>query len=274
LTQSTDDVLTPPSGPPELTQERIAVVNGAALPDLPEDLYIPPDALEVFLETFEGPLDLLLYLIRKQNLDILNIPIALITRQYMDYIGLMESLRLELAAEYLLMAAILAEIKSRMLLPRPAEDEEEGDPRAELMRRLQEYEVFREAAQDLDELPRMERNVFPVVADSDHLERPRVQPQVELGELLLAMAAVMARAEQFAHHTIQREQLSVRERMSIVLDRVGGDRFVEFTRLFTAEEGRMGVVVTLLAILELTRESLIELTQNEAFGPIYVRARA
>ena len=183
-------------------------------------------------------------------------------------------MRLEQAAEYLLMAAILAEIKSRMLLPRPVEDEDEGDPRADLMRRLQEYEVFREAAQDLDKLPRMERDVFPVVIDSDHLERPRVQPQVELRELLLAMAAVMARAEQFAHHTIQREQLSVRERMSIVLDRIGGDRFLEFTRLFKAEEGRMGVVVTLLAILELTRESLIELTQNEAFGPIYVRARA
>jgi len=254
--------------------DAVAMINGTPLPEAPEDLYIPPDALEVFLETFEGPLDLLLYLIRKQNLEILDIPIALVTRQYMEYIGLMESLRLELAAEYLLMAAILAEIKSRMLLPRPEREEDEGDPRAELVRRLQEYEVFREAAQELDELPRMERNVFPMSAESDHLERPRVEPQVEIRELLLAMATVMARAEQFAHHTIQREQLSVRERMSMVLDRVVADHFVEFTRLFRVEEGRMGVVVTLLAVLELTRESLIELTQNEAFGPIYIRARA
>jgi segregation and condensation protein A len=254
--------------------DAVAVINGTPLPKAPEDLYIPPDALEVFLETFEGPLDLLLYLIRKQNLEILDIPIALVTRQYMEYIGLMESLRLELAAEYLLMAAILAEIKSRMLLPRPVSEEDEGDPRAELIRRLQEYEVFREAAQELEELPRMERNVFPMNAESDHLERPRIEPQVEIRELLLAMATVMARAEQFAHHTIQREQLSVRERMSMVLDRVVADHFVEFTRLFRVEEGRMGVVVTLLAVLELTRESLIELTQNEAFGPIYIRARA
>lgn len=253
----------------------LARVKGKLVSELPEDLYIPPDALEVVLETFEGPLDLLLYLIRRHNLDILDIPVAQITRQYIEYIALMQEMRFELAAEYLVMAAILAEIKSRMLLPTVEDDEgEEVDPRAELVRRLQEYERFRQAAQDLDSLPRMERDLFEVKASSDHLQAPRPLPCVELRDLLLALNGVMARAERFAHHTIQREQLSVRERMSLVLEAVSCEVFTEFTRLFDPREGRMGVVVTFLAILELVREALVELTQNEPLGPIYLRARA
>jgi segregation and condensation protein A len=251
----------------------VARVRGELLQQLPADLYIPPGALEVFLETFEGPLDLLLYLIRRHNLDILDIPIALITRQYMDYIGMLRELRFELAAEYLLMAAILAEIKSRMLLPRPvAAAAEEEDPRAELVRRLQEYERFRRAAEDLDTLPRLERELHLARALGDHMERPRPLPQVALPEMLLALAQVLARAERFSHHRVQREPLSVRERMSSVLARLAGGGRAEFTSLFTVEEGRMGVVVTLLAILELAREQLLEICQNEAFGPIYLRS--
>jgi segregation and condensation protein A len=251
-----------------------ARVRGELLETLPEDLYIPPGALEVFLEAFEGPLDLLMYLIRRHNLDILDIPIALITRQYMDYIAMLRELRFELAAEYLLMAAILAEIKSRMLLPKPAASEDEGeDPRAELIRRLQEYERFRRAAEDLDTLPRLERELHVAQVMCDHIEVPRPLPQVQLQDMLLAMADVMARVERFSHHTIQREQLSVRERMSNVLARIAESRRAEFTTLLRPEEGRMGVVVTLLAILELAREQLLVLTQNEAFGPIYLSAK-
>jgi segregation and condensation protein A len=256
------------------TVETVAVVKGEPLHELPEDLYIPPDALEVFLETFEGPLDLLLYLIRRQNLDILDIPIARVTRQYMDYIDVMRGMRLELAGEYLAMAAILAEIKSRMLLPRPVESEDEQDPRAELVRRLQEYERFRQVAVDLDELPRLERELHEAGAGTDSIARPRPLPSLELRELLLAFSDVMARAEHSSHHTIRLEPLSVRERMSMVLERLASDAYVEFTQLFAVEEGRMGVVVTFLAMLELVRESLIEFAQNEAFGPIYLRARA
>ncbi len=253
--------------------EPVALVRGEPLRQLPEDLYIPPDALEVYLETFEGPLDLLLYLIRRQNLEILDIPVALITRQYIDYIDMMKDMRFELAAEYLVMAAILAEIKSRMLLPRPVEEDDDGtDPRAELVRRLQEYERFRKAALDLDALPRMERDLFPVQVCSEHLQHPRPLPDVALRDMLVALADVMARAGRYTHHKIQREQLSVRERMSSVLAAVNRQGYTEFTRLFEAGEGRMGVVVTFLAILELVREKLVELTQNEPFGPIYLRA--
>ena len=260
---------------PAAPRGAVALVKGEPVSTLPTDLYIPPDALEIVLETFEGPLDLLLYLIRRHNLNILDIPVAQITRQYLKYIELMREMRFELAAEYLVMAAILAEIKSRMLLPRIVDEEgEEEDPRAELIRRLQDYERFRQAAQDLDRLPRMERDLFEVVVASDHLRIPRPLPRVELTELLLALNGVMSRAERFAHHTVQREQLSVRERMSLVLEAVAGDRFIEFTRLFDPREGRMGVVVTFLAILELVRETLVELTQNEPLGPIYLRARA
>jgi segregation and condensation protein A len=251
----------------------VAMVRGAPLTELPKDLYIPPDALEVFLDAFEGPLDLLLYLIRRQNLDILDIPIAEITRQYMEYVEIMKDLRLELAAEYLVMAAMLAEIKSRMLLPRPKTEEgEEEDPRAELIRRLQEYERFKKAAEDLDELPRMERDTFAVKLDPPPRSGPRPQPTVALQDLLLALKDVLHRAEMFSHHHVHMEPLSVRERMSNVLGAVTVEKFTSFPSLFNPEEGKLGVVVTFLAVLELIKESLIEIVQTEPYGPIYVRA--
>jgi len=260
----------------EITQQReihFAVVQGEALTQLPQDLYIPPDALEVFLEAFEGPLDLLLYMIRRQNLDILDIPIAEITRQYIVYIDMLQDMRFELAAEYLVMAAMLAEIKSRMLLPRPesAEDDED-DPRAELVRRLQEYERYKKAAEDVDELPRVGRDIFETSAKVPDLRVARPVPEVELKEMLLAFQDVLRRADMFSSHHIQREALSVRERMSMVLGQLNPNSFTEFTQLFAVQEGRMGVVVTLLAILELIKETLIEIIQTEVFGPIYVKA--
>lgn len=250
-----------------------ARVRGEPLHELPPELYIPPDALEVFLETFEGPLDLLLYLIRRQNLDILDIPIAEVTRQYMSYVELMKDLRLELAAEYLVMAAVLGEIKSRMLLPRPvaAGDDDETDPRAELVRRLQEYERFRRAAQDLDELPRVAREIFPAHAEAPARRVTTSPPEVSLRELLVALADVLQRAELFSSHHVQREALSVRARMAETLARLEAGRFAEFTGLFTPEEGRAGVVVTFLAVLELLKEHLVELLQAEPFAPIYLR---
>jgi segregation and condensation protein A len=251
-----------------------AIVEGEPLTQLPMDLYIPPHALEVILDAFEGPLDLLLYLIKRQNIDILNIPIARITHQYMHYIELMQELQLELAAEYLVMAAMLAEIKSRMLLPRPAAQEEEGDdPRAELVRRLQEYERYKQAAQDVDALPRLERDVFQASAEMCERKVVEIQPDVTLRELLLSFQEVLVRADMFAHHQVQREPLSVRQRMSDVLERVQGGQFVAFTSLFTPEEGRMGVVVTFLSILELIRESLLDIVQSEPFAPIHIKAR-
>ena len=259
--------------PQQQTELHFAMVQGEPLLEPPKDLYIPPDALEVFLEAFEGPLDLLLYLIRKQNLNILDIPIADITRQYVDYIALMENMRLELAAEYLVMAAMLAEIKSRMLLPRPRhEDEEEGDPRAELVRRLQEYERFKQAAADIDELPRMERDLHQVEVVVPHKQSEHPLPDVDLKELLFAFHEVMRRADLFSSHQIQREVLSVRERMSNVLASVRSSGFTDFTELFEMREGRMGVVVTFMAILELIKETLIELVQVDAFGVIHVKA--
>ncbi|MCC6209055.1 MAG: segregation/condensation protein A [Gammaproteobacteria bacterium] len=257
---------------PEQQEMPFALVHGKVMSEPPRDLYIPPDALEVFLEAFEGPLDLLLYLIRRHNLEILDIPIAEITRQYMQYIELMHEMRFELAAEYLLMAAMLAEIKSRMLLPRPVEAEDEADPRAELVRRLQEYERFKQAAADLDALPRVDREVFPVAVEAPEAKVVKLPPRVELRDILLTFQEVMARAEMFSHHQIVLEPLSVRERMTIILENVNAEQFVEFASLFTPEEGRRGVVVSLLAILELIRESLLELIQTEAFGPIYVKA--
>ena len=250
-----------------------AVVQGQPMLKLPDDLYIPPDALEVFLEAFEGPLDLLLYLIRRQNLDILDIPIAEITRQYTSYIEMMSGMKLELAAEYLVMAAILAEIKSRMLLPRPQpEEDDEGDPRAELIRRLQEYERFKQAAEDLDELPRMERDIAPASAAVEDHGQVQLPPEVDLRELLLALRDVMSRAEIFAHHHIQSEPLSVRERMSRITDLVSRNQYVQFGECFDLAEGKVGAVVTFLAMLELLREHLIDLVQQEAFGSIYVRS--
>ncbi|MBA1179177.1 segregation/condensation protein A [Pseudomonas psychrotolerans] len=235
---------------------------------------MPPDALEVFLEAFEGPLDLLLYLIRKQNIDILDIPVAEITRQYMSYVELMKAVQLELAAEYLLMAAMLAEIKSRMLLPRAEGLEaEEEDPRAELIRRLQEYERFKKAAEDLDDLPRDGRNFVVPSLPAPEARARKLLPEVELGELLLAMGEVLRRADLFESHQVTREVLSTRERMSQVLERLKDGAFVPFVALFTLDEGRLGVVVTFMAILELVKESLVELVQNEPFSPIHVRAR-
>ncbi len=266
------DTPTPTEPAPEQTEMPFAYVQGEAVTTLPKDLYIPPDALEVFLEAFEGPLDLLLYLIRRQNLDVLDVPIAEITRQYMDYIDLMQDLRLELAAEYLVMAAMLAEIKSRMLLPRPVEVEDEDDPRAELIRRLQEYERYKQAAEDIDHLPRVGRDLFPVSVEAPEKQVVRKPPEISLQELLLAAKEAITRADMFSHHHVQMEPLSVRERMSRVLDSIGGIEFTAFSSLFTPEEGRMGVVVSLLAVLELIKESLIELVQSEPFAPIYIKA--
>ena len=251
-----------------------ALVYGEQYTKLPQDLYIPPDALEVILEAFEGPLDLLLYLIKRQNMDVLDIPVAQITKQYMEYVDLMKSLNLELAAEYLVMAALLGEIKSRMLLPRQVEEgDEEHDPRAELIRRLQEYERYKKAAEDLDELPRVGRDIHLVQAEPPAYEKERAHPDVELREVLLALQEVLHRADMFESHQVSREKLSTRERMTEVLDKLGQDRFVPFVSLFNYEEGRLGVVVTFLAILELVKESLVELVQSEAFGPIHVKAR-
>jgi segregation and condensation protein A len=265
----------PPVEVHEQGEMPFAVVEGEPLTQMPRDLYIPPDALQVFLEAFEGPLDLLLYLIRRQNLDIVDIPIAEITRQYLQYIDLMTELQLELAGEYLLMAATLAEIKSRMLLPRPqGEGQEEEDPRAELVRRLQEYERFKQAALDIETLPRVDRDTFPAVAELTERRVVRLLPDVTLQEMLVALKEVMQRADMFAHHHISRERLSVRQRMSDVLGAMKSQAFVEFTALFRPEEGRMGVTVTFSAILELLREGLIEIVQSEPFAPIHVRAGA
>ncbi len=259
---------------PQQEEMPFAVVQGKELTVLPKDLYIPPDALEVILEAFEGPLDLLLYLIRRQNLDILEINVAEITRQYMGYIELMTTIQLELAAEYLVMAAMLAEIKSRMLLPRqPVGEEDEGDPRAELIRRLQEYERFKNAAEDVDEMPRLGRDIHQASAEAPDREQQRPHPEVDMREILTALADVLRRAEMFESHQIELEKLSTRERMTQVLDRIRGQQFVPFVSLFKEDEGRLGVVVTFLAIMELIKESLVEIVQSESFGPIHVKAR-
>jgi segregation and condensation protein A len=257
---------------PAQSEMPFAVVDGEPITTLPQDLYIPPYALQVFLEAFEGPLDLLLYLIRRQNIDILDIPIAEITKQYVQYIEVMKELQLELAGEYLLMAAMLAEIKSRMLLPRPeSEDEEEEDPRAELVRRLQEYERYKKAAEDISELPRLERDVFVASADAPERKVTTKLPDVTMKELLLAFHEVLQRAEMFSNLHMQREPLSVRQRMSEILTRIKATGFTGFAELFDAEEGRMGVAVTFIALLELLRESMIEVVQSEQYAPLHVR---
>ena len=249
-----------------------AIVQGAPYTAMPRDLYIPPDALEVFLEAFEGPLDLLLYLIRRQNLDILDIPIAEITRQYMAYIDVMKEMQLELAGEYLVMAAMLAEIKSRMLLPRPPiEEGVEVDPRAELVRRLQEYERYKQAGEDIDAMPRVNRDVYVAAAEMHDRKVVRLVPDVTMKELLISFKEVLHRADMFSHHHVGREQLSVRQRMSDVLAGLQDNEFREFTSLFTPAEGRLGVVVTFLALLELIKQSLIELVQAEPFAQIHVK---
>ena len=258
---------------PAQAEMPFAVVDGEPVTTLPQDLYIPPYALQVFLEAFEGPLDLLLYLIRRQNIDILDIPIAEITKQYVQYIELMKEMQLELAGEYLLMAAMLAEIKSRMLLPRPqSHDEDEDDPRAELVRRLQEYERYKKAAEDIAELPRLERDVFLANAEAPERKVVTKLPDVTLKELLVAFHSVLKRAEMYSSLHMQREPLSVRQRMSEILSRIKTSKFTGFVDLFDPEEGRMGVAVTFIAILELLKEAVIEVVQAEEFAPLHVRA--
>lgn len=252
----------------------LAKVKGELYGQMPADLYIPPDAMEVILEVFEGPLDLLLYLIKKHNLDILNIPVSDVTRQYMEYIELMSVLQIGLASDYLEMAALLAEIKSRMLLPRPETLTEEVDPRAELVRRLQEYERFKKAAENMEVMPRFGREWFTASACVDDIERIKHYPEVELKEILLAFKDVLKRVDLQTAHTIKREALSVRERMSRVLEKIASGEFIDFVAFFDITEGRLGVVVTFLAILELLKEALIELVQTENYGPIYVRMPA
>ncbi|HLT14470.1 MAG TPA: ScpA family protein [Marinobacter sp.] len=272
----TEETREPAEAQPDTPEQvPLALVSGKPLVDLPKDLYIPPDALAVFLEAFEGPLDLLLYLIRRQNMNILEIDVSEITRQYMDYIGAVESMRFDLAAEYLVMAATLAEIKSRMLLPRQeSDDEDDLDPRAELIRRLQQYERFKQAAEDIDQMPRMERDTFAGSAALPKMPSSQPHPDVDMRELLLALHGVLKRADLFTSHHVEKERLSTRERMSHILSVLQGDRFVTFESLFTIEEGRLGVVVSFLATLELVKEQLIEIVQAEVLGPIHVRARA
>lgn len=255
-------------------QQPLALIDGKPFRELPDDLYIPPDALEVFLETFEGPLDLLLYLIKHQNLDILDIPVLKITQQYIEYIELMQDLRMELAAEYLVMAAMLAEIKSKMLLPRQlSDDEEESDPRSELIRRLQEYERFKKAAEDIDELPRLYRDNYKATAEliADKVSKPL--PDVELDAVLLAFQDVLKRAEKLKNHHIEREPLSVRERMSSVLSKLHDSegKFLAFHQFFSNEEGKAGAVVTFLALLELCKEGMIEIVQGEPLSDVWVK---
>ncbi len=257
----------------EQTPTTSVLIKGQPLAELPHDLYIPPEAMEVFLETFQGPLDLLLYLIKKENLDILNIPIAEITKQYIQYVELMKSLNLELAAEYLVMAALLAEIKSRMLLPRPTElGPEEEDPRALLVRRLQEYEQIKKAAENLDKLPQVGRDIFPASVEVSDQEIPKPKPEIDMKDLLSAFMEVMQRVAHNAKHHVAREPLSIRERMSQVLHKIKTDSYTKFQDLFNLSEGKMGVVVTFIAILELLKQSLIDIVQQEPYSPIHVKA--
>src|SRR5688572_20382930 len=260
---------------PQQQEMPLAMVLGQPVLQMPQDLYIPPDALEVILEAFEGPLDLLLYLIRRQNLDILDIPVAEITRQYVTYIDVMQELRFELAAEYLVMAAILAEIKSRMLLPRPPSEEGlEDDPRADLVRRLQEYERFKQAAEDVDALPRQDRDTTPVAAFVPDRAAVRLPPPVDLREMLMALHDVLKRAELYTQHAIKRDALSVRQRMGELLARLEDGKFHRFESLFEPREGKLGVVVTFLALLELAKEHLLDLVQEAPLAPIYVKSLA
>jgi len=259
----------------EIAESMRAVVMGEVINDWPQDLFIPPNALEVVLDSFEGPLDLLLYLIRKQNLDILNIPVADITRQYMSYVELMRAANLDLAAEYLVMAALLGEIKSRMLLPKPKkDDEDEEDPRAALVRRLQEYERFSEAANKLDDRPRLERDIFAASAPFEDQDPPQVVAQVSLEQLVNAYQSVVERAEANANMLVSREMLSMRERMTNILTLLQKQDYVRFEELFTHEEGRLGVVVTFIALLELFRDDMLVVVQNEAFAPIHIKRAA
>lgn len=248
-----------------------AIVDGEQITEMPKDLYIPPVALQVFLDTFEGPLDLLLYLIRKQNLNILDIPIADITEQYVDYINLMKELELELAGEYLLMAAMLAEIKSRLLLPIFEDIEEEEDPRAELIRRLLEYERYRTVSEKINQLDRVDRDIFLSAVDTDQFNQPIVLPDIKVMDLVVSFQEVLKKAEMFSTLHFIKEPLSVKERMTIILETIQDKDFVRFEELFNLEEERIGLVVTFLAILELMKELLIEIVQAKEFGIIHVK---
>ena len=253
----------------------LAYVAGEAITEAPKDLYIPPDALEIFLEAFEGPLDLLLYLIKRQNIDILEINVADITDQYMAYVELMHASQFELAAEYLVMAAMLAEIKSRILLPRQEEEEaEEGDPRMQLIRRLQEYERFKQAAEDINELPRMDRDYHRAKAAIPQIERITPDPAVDLQEILIVLSGVLRRADMFEHHHIQFETLSTREKMSEIMVHLSGHKFVPLSSLLAKDEGRLGIVVTFLAVMELMKDSMVEIVQTDPFGPIHLKSRS
>ena len=256
---------------PQQGEMILATVQGKEVTALPEDLYVPPNALKILLDTFSGPLDFLLYLIRKQNLDILDIDVAKISQQYTSYIDLMDAMQIELAGDYLVMAAYLAELKSRMLLPRPEEQEEEEDPRAELVRRLQEYQRFKNAAEKIDMLPRLDRDFYAAQAQLPEFALEMPLAEIPLEDLSFALSEVMRRVEQSKAHSINFEELSTRERMTQILDRMRSESFIEFTTLFIKEEGRMGVVVTFLAILELLKDSLIEIVQSEEFGPIHIK---
>jgi segregation and condensation protein A len=256
---------------PQQGEMILATVQGKGVTALPEDLYVPPNALKILLDTFSGPLDFLLYLIRKQNLDILDIDVAKISQQYTSYIDLMDAMQIELAGDYLVMAAYLAELKSRMLLPRPEEQEEEEDPRAELVRRLQEYQRFKNAAEKIDMLPRLDRDFYAAQAQLPEFALEMPLAEIPLEDLSFALSEVMRRVEQSKAHSINFEELSTRERMTQILDRMRSESFIEFTTLFIKEEGRMGVVVTFLAILELLKDSLIEIVQSEEFGPIHIK---
>ena len=250
-----------------------AFVEGEALTEVPKDLYIPPDAFEIFLETFEGPLDFLLYLIKRENIDILEINVADITDQYMAYVNLMEAAQFELAAEYLVMAAMLAEIKSRLLLPREEEEEEEVDPRMDLIRRLQEYERYKQAAENIDSLPRIDRDLHRATAALPVIDKVKADPVVDLNDVLIALSRVLRRADMFGHHHIHLETLSTREKMSDILANLSNSEFVSLTSLLTKGEGRLGVVVTFLAIMELMKDSLVEIVQTDSFGPIHLKSR-
>ena len=253
-------------------QPSTPIVAGETLTSWPKDLYIPPDALEVILEAFSGPLDLLLYLIRKEDLDILDIPVAEITRQYMEYVEFMRQIQLDLASEYLVMAATLAEIKSRMLLPKPVDEEDDGeDPRAALVRRLQEYERFRNAAVNLDTRPRLERDLYLAYARVGDPKPQKVEANVAMTDLMDAMRRAMMAVERRRSLHVTREVLSVRDRMVQILDQVKSGQFARIEEFFSAEEGRMGLVVSFVAILELVRDGLLRLIQNEDLAPIYVQ---
>ena len=248
------------------------VFNGKTITDIPEDLFIPPEALRVIIEQFEGPLDLLLYLIKKQNIDVVDIPILPITNQYVEYINMMQEMQFELASDYLVMASTLAEIKSRMLVPNETEDEDEEDPRANLIKRLMEYQKYKNLSEQLDEIPRLNRDTFIVSKIFANIEKQDTMPMIDLEELEIAFQEVLKRAEIFASHDIQSEVLSVRERMSSILDIINKNGTIKFIDCFTYQEGRMGAIVTFLAILELAKESLIDIVQNQDYSMIYLQS--